>query len=142
MSKAQSLILQFVLFFMVGFLVFVSIGTFFKYQSDIFQQDVAKKSLDLTSNFFKSAILSQVDTCKGCDEAQYSIRLQNITAGYYMEILMDRLTGLSVKAIPEGKVSNSGIYNLNESFDMSGVGSSVKPINLTFSRTKNVLRVE
>ena len=141
MSKAQSLILQFIMFFMAGFIVFITVGSFFKYQSDLFRDDVANRSIDLVANYLSSAVISQVDSCKGCDYARYSLKLQNTTAGYFMEFSLGS-DGLTISTSPVNKEIVSDLYNLKDSIEMSGSGTSVEPINLTLRRTKNELRVE
>jgi len=142
MRKAQSLIVQFIIFFVMGFSLFVTVGTFFRVQSDAFRNDVANYTLGLTGSYFSSAIVNAIDTCKQCDYARYSLKIENATAGYFLEIGLNSKEGLNVRAVPGEKVFASYIYNFNESFNLSGLAASVKPISLTFSRTKNELGVE
>jgi hypothetical protein len=98
--------------------------------------------MELTSNYLSSAIVSQVSTCRQCDYAKYAIKLQNYTADYLMGVDMGGTGGLVVKTLPGEKSMSSSVYNLKYIMGMAGSVASVEPINLTFSRTKNVLRVE
>jgi len=142
MKKAQSLIYQFVIFFVMGFGLFVSIGLFFRVQSDTFRADVVNSSLGLTANYFSSAVISAVDTCKQCDFVRFPLKIENMTAGYFFEIGFDRKKGMNISAVPGDKTLISTVYNLNQSYNMIGKVASAKPITLTFRRTKNELRVE
>ena len=142
MSKAQSLIIQFIIFFVMGFTLFLTVGTFFKVQSDTFRNDVANYSIGLTGGYISSAAVSAVDTCKQCDYVRYYLKIENTTVGNFLEIGINSTEGLTVRLVPGEKIFSSRIYNFNESFNMSGLAASVKPINLTFSRTKNELEVK
>ncbi|HKZ45496.1 MAG TPA: hypothetical protein VJ343_02215 [archaeon] len=141
MRKAQSLIIQFVIFFMMGFVLFLGVGTFFKMQSDIFRDEIANSAVNLTGSYFSSAAVSAVDSCKQCDYVQYSLKIENFTADYVLEVKLDNLDELSVRAIPGGGRSVFDLHNFNESLNLLGSAPSVRPINLTFNRTKNELRV-
>jgi len=141
MRKAQSLIIQFIVFFMMGFSLFIGVGTFFKIQSDMFRDDIVNSTLGLTNSYFSLAAVSAVDSCKQCDYVQYSLKIENSTAEYMLEVGLDSSSGLNVKAVPRGKESSSPFHNFNESFDISGSAPSIRPISLTLNRTKNELRV-
>jgi len=140
MRKAQSLIIQFVLFFMIGFSLFLFVGNFFKYQSDVFRSDITDLNLKLTNSYLSSFVVNSVDSCKQCDFVQTSIKLENTTVGYFFEAGLSS-NGLSVSAMPGYKSFVSSVHNFNKSFSMAGKASSAQAINLTFSRTKNELEV-
>lgn len=141
MRKAQSVIVQFIIFFIAGFSLFLGIGLFLKLQSDIFKDDVTDSSLKLTNSYLSSLIITAVDSCKQCDYAKFSQKLESRTTDYFLEFELED-EGLGVLAVPGEKSFLSSIHNLNESFDLGGKGAAIKPINLTFSRTKNELRIE
>ena len=142
MKKAQSLVIQFVLFFVIGFTMFVVVGMSFKAQSDMFREDVVNYTLGLTGSYVSSAAISAVDTCKQCDFIEMSLKLENMTAGYFFQIELDNQTQMNVSAVPGGKSLRYNFYNFNESYNLTGRAASAKPITLTFNRTKNELRVE
>jgi len=142
MRKAQSLIVQFIIFFIAGFALFIGIGSFLKFQSDVFREDITDSSLELTNSYLSSLIVTSVDSCKQCDYAKFSQKLESRATDYFLEFKLGD-EGLNVSAVPGEKFYLSSIHNLNESFDtIVGKASSIKPINLTFSRTKNELRIE
>lgn len=141
MKKAQSLIIQFVFFFIMGFTLFIVIGLSFKAQSDMFREDVVDHMLGLTGSHISAAAVSAVATCRQCDYIEISLKLENMTAGYFFQMDLDK-AWMNVSAVPGGKSLPYNVYNFNESYNLTGRAASAKPITLTFNRTKNELRVE
>lgn len=141
MKKAQSLIIQFVLFFTMGFTLFVVIGLSFKAQADMFREEVVNQTLGLTGSYVSSAAVSAIDTCKQCDFIEISLRVENMTAGYFFQIELDNQNQMNVSAVPGGKSLQYNLYNFDQSYNLTGRVASAKPITLTFNRTKNELRV-
>ena len=141
MKKSQSLLIQFVLFFIIGFSLFLLIGNFFKYQSGLFRADIIDLSLKLTNSYFSSFAINSIDSCKQCDSVENSIKLESTTAGYFFEIILSS-EGLDVSTAPTHNSFVSSVHNLNESYDMDGKAVSAETITLTFSRTKNELEVK
>jgi len=142
MKKAQSLIIQFILFFIIGFGLFLTTGLFFKSQSDMFRADVLSSSLELTNSYLSSAFITLTSTCKQCDFIKISKEIENTTAGYILEFDLVNVQPKGLNVSTENDFFFSSVHNLNESFDMTGSSLSAKTIILTFSRTKNELRIE
>jgi len=142
-NKAQSLIIQFLLFFMIGFILFISIGTLFKNQSDALREDIINSSLKMTANFISSNAINIIDSCKQCDYVAVSMQLQNETANYILDLRLDNSV-LNV-SIPfwRGKYYTTNLHNLNysQSGNWSGHTASSQPLTLTYNRTKNELRI-
>lgn len=136
--KGQSLVIQFVIFFLIGFSLFLSVGSFFRYQSDLFRNDIISSSLNLSNSYISSNIITAVDSCKQCDYIRLNATIANLTAGYTIEINLKN-SGLNV-SIPY-KYFNSPVHNLNSSLILSGKSSSVQPIILTFNKNQNKLEV-
>jgi hypothetical protein len=136
--KGQSLVIQFIIFFLLGFSLFISVGSFFRYQSDLFRNDIISSSLGLANSYMSSLMITAVDSCKQCDYINLSAPISNLTAGYVIRMdLTD--SGLNV-SIPY-KFFNSTVHNLNSSLRLSGSSSSAQPITLTFNRNQNKLEV-
>ncbi|MEM7821547.1 MAG: hypothetical protein QXX38_01900 [Candidatus Aenigmatarchaeota archaeon] len=143
MKKAQSLIIQFVIFFMIGFTLFLTIGTFLKARSDIFREETLNYGMVGVSSYVSSLAINLFDYCKQCDFVRTSFRIENVTAGYFFELeFLNAGKGLRVLALPGGKYHISSIHNLNSSLLLSGKSISLKTITLTFDKTKNELRIE
>jgi hypothetical protein len=138
MKKAQSLIMQFVLFFIIGFTLFITIGSFFKSQSDAFRIESTEYNIRLANSYLSSFAIGLIDTCKSCDYASVQINVENTTAGYYFLNKLDT-QGLDISTSWGGLQSISSIHNLNSSVTLTGNSSSAKTIYLTFNRSQNVL---
>lgn len=141
MTKGQSVIMQFLIFFIIGFFIFITIGMFFKYQSDLFKQDIISSSLNLTNSYLSSVSIIMVDDCKECDFINLTLKVSNTSTGYPIEV---KFTGNSMlnTSIPTVSEQTTTIHNLNYSLKASGSSSSVKTIILTFNRTNNNLGVK
>lgn len=138
--KGQSLIIQFILFFIIGLALFLTVGNFFKLQFDVARSDIINSNLRIVSSYVSSTIINLVDSCKQCEYANVMLSLENKT-GYAVKVqLTNNPRGLNVST--ENKFYFSPIHNLNETFDMTGESSSFKTLSLTLNRTKNELRVE
>ena len=141
MRKGQSLVIQFVLFFIIGFTMFISIGNFFKLQSDGIRIDVGEFSTQLTSSYLNSRIVRMMDSCKECNFGNFSFRIENTSAGYYTLITAGPkwvLTEIS----PISKSTNSTIHNLLLSVNVKeGFASSAEPITITYNKTRNQLNL-
>jgi len=137
--KSQSLIVQFVLFFVIGLGIFLSLGNLFRFQSEIVRGDVINNSVKLTNSFLSSNIISAVDSCKQCDLVSTNIKLEKTVAGFFTEI---RLNNNRLNTSIDGQSFSSSIHNLNETIGISGEASSAKAITLMFNRTKNNLMIK
>jgi hypothetical protein len=138
--KGQTLIIQFVLFFIIGFSLFTSIAVFFKYQSDIFKNDITNYNIQLINSYFSATAISAAVTCKTCDFVNITTTTQNTTAGYFFEVGMTNL-GLNTTVPMAQQRVTSSVYNLNSSYVLSGFSPSIKPITITFNKIQNSLGV-
>ncbi len=136
--KSQSLIVQFILFFVIGLGIFLSLGNLFKFHSETIRGDVIDYSVKLTNSFISSAIISTVDSCKQCDSISTNMQLEKTIAGFFTEVELKN--GLNISA--GGKTFPSSIHNLNETIGIQpSKASSAKVITLTFDRTNNKLMI-
>lgn len=136
--KSQSLIVQFILFFLIGFSIFLAVGNIFKFQFFSTQSDIIDLSLKSINSYISSAVIVAVDSCKTCDTASISLNPEKTIAGSFYEIKFDN--GLNTST--DRKYSFSSIHLLNNSITIQqSKAVSVKPISLMFERTKNNLVV-
>ena len=138
--KGQTLIIQFILFFMIGFALFTSIGLFFKYQSDLLKEDVTNYNMRLINSYMSATALAEAVSCKQCDFANITVKIQNTTAGNFFEVGMNS-QGVNTTVPMSKKSIATSIYNLNSSYTLSGLSASVKPISITFTKSQNNSRV-
>jgi hypothetical protein len=140
--KGQSLVIQFVLFFIIGFTIFLSISNFFKIQSEALSSDALSYGLELTNSYLSSSTLNLITTCKTCTISNATINLANTTAGYYITARLGQSGLDTLTPYASKKIYTSTMHNINESVIVAAGGaSSAKPISLTYSRTKNQLEI-
>ena len=140
--KGQSLILQFVIFFIIGFTIFIGVSQLFSFQSDIFKGDVSIENLKLINSYIASLSVASVDSCKQCDYVNLTFKTMNTTAGNFFVTSLGSY-GINV-SIPFATNLQfiSSIHNLNESIQTGGSVISTKPLSLTFNKTENKLYIQ
>ncbi|MEM5794504.1 MAG: hypothetical protein QXS48_00265 [Candidatus Aenigmatarchaeota archaeon] len=136
MKKAQTYILQFVIFFVVGFIVFLGIGSLFRAQSDYFTSELAYRNAKLTSDYISSVAITLKNSCKECD---YSRIVTSSKTSYEFIIKAGRVWEI---ILVDGRRYLFSLHNLNSSIDSEGSAISTKPLTLTFSKIENKLMVE
>jgi len=142
-SKGQSGILQFVLFFLVGLAIFTAVGNFFRLQSDYVRNDVAVYSVEMINGYISSLAMSSIDTCKSCTSVERDVKLSDTTFGYILVISLDETNGLNVSTSPSHFAYLSPIHNLKCSIGtLEGTTYSTEPINLTYDRNQNKLEIK
>jgi hypothetical protein len=142
LSKGQSLIIQFIMFFLIGFTIFIGVSQFFRYQSDIFKDDVTRESLKIINSYFSSYAIASVASCKQCDEVNLTFKTANTTAGNFFEVSFGSYgANVTIPFVTNVKFI-SPAHNLNESFQLNGSVPSTRPITLTFNKMQNKLYIE
>ncbi|MFH8086508.1 MAG: hypothetical protein QW609_01640 [Candidatus Aenigmatarchaeota archaeon] len=136
MKKAQTYIIQFIIFFVVGFIVFLGIGTLFKAQLSHFTSDLAYKNAKLTSNYITSLAITLKNSCKECDYFRIAISQKT---NYEFIIKADKTWEI---ILPDGRKYSFSLHNLNHSIYSEGSAVLPKPLTLTFSKIENKLMVE
>jgi hypothetical protein len=137
--KAQSLITQFIIFFIIGLIIFLSVGNLFKFHTEVTREDIVNSSLKLTNSFISSAAITSMYTCKQCDTVSFNLQLEESVGGYFTEVKLNNVLNVSTIS----KYYSSSMHNINESVNIIPNNvSSTKPITLTFDRTKNNLMIK
>lgn len=136
MGKGQSLIIQFVLFFLIGLSVFLIIGNFFKYQNDVFRDAISVSSLKAMNSYISSmAVLLS----SGCDSdfSSVTVSLGNTSLGRPFDVVLEK----DMLVLISGNENySSTIYNLLSTYDGSGVAKS-GTITITLNKMNNKLSV-
>ena len=138
--KGQALIIQFLLFFLIGLSIFTALGNFFRSEQDAFLDVVLNSSIKLVNSYFSSHSLLIFTNCRECDSVVVEIRMKNTTAGHFLGIVFDR--GIEIEGIGSGKTYRSSAHNLNFSVNFTGNSLSFLPISLTYNKSKNYLEVK
>ena len=139
MSSGQSLVVQFILFFVIGLFLFIFIGNVFRAQSLLFREDVATAGRKLFGSYLSALIVTAYDSCKECDNVVIRGKIQNTTGSYFHQVQLSS-AGLRISSIPDGQTYQSSAHNLNAE-TWSGSAYSVKTIIFTLSKNQNNLVV-
>ena len=142
MIKGQSLVVQFVIFFLIGFAVYLMVSGFFNYQSELYRQDIVDSGVNLTASQLSSAVISLVEGCKACDQINMTLNMRNFTANYPLEIDFSS-SGFKMFVPVVEQTFESPIHNINSYLTIiDSVVLSTRPINLMFDKTQNKLEAE
>lgn len=140
MLKAQSLVIQFVIFFIIGLTIFIGVAQFFRFESDIFQSGASAESMNLVNSYFSSLMLTAYDACKQCDTVNINVKTANTTVGSYFVVSLGTY-GLNA-SIPNTDINSTTPYhNINYSVSANGFVISSRPIAITFNRAQNQLKL-
>ena len=139
--KSVSLIIQFVIFFSIGLTFFILVGNLFRFQSDVIKNDVLNFGSNLATKQMSAAAVYAIDTCKTCDNTTIRTEVKSITNLNPDVSLTTGGVMLSIDA--ENKQTLSSVHNLYFSVNfVPNKVSSVKPITLTYNKTKNNLVIK
>jgi hypothetical protein len=138
--KAQTIIVQFIIFFILSIIILSAVGYFFRLQSDILRGDIISSYRNLVNSYISAASTSLLDSCKMCDYGRIYFKLPNTTAGYYTEISFVNNQS-TVISQPDAVSSASSLHNLNYTLIFEGFSHSMKLIALTLEKDKNILEV-
>ena len=133
------MIIQFILVFIIGLIIFLVVGNLFKFHSEVTRDNIIDSSLKLTNSFISSVIITETATCKQCDYISVDLKTGEDIGGYFAEITLN--DSLNVSII--GKNFSSSMHNMKESIGITpSKASSTKTITLTFDRTKKELMIK
>jgi len=138
--KGVSLVVQFLLFFLIGLGLFTSIGGIFRTQSDIIREDVSEANRKLIGSYISSIAISMASNCKECNYSSVSLELEQTKANYIL-VLNFSSKGLQIFSEPEGRNTSASIHLLNNSLSLSRNASSYYPIILVLNGTSNQLNL-
>jgi hypothetical protein len=139
--KGQTLIVQFLLFFLIGLGLFVTIGGAFRLHSDLLREDIAKADRNLVGSYISSLAVSMVNSCKECDSITHTVKLEETTANYVTVLNLSN-QGLKVSSEPGEKIIITSLHNIKPPIELiDSSASSTKPIRLTYNREGNSLAI-
>jgi hypothetical protein len=141
LSKGQAFVLQFLMFFLIGLMLFISLGNFYKYESQNIRNQLRELSVEMINSYMSSLVVSSVGGCSDCGVVEHKLKLRRTYAGNFIEMDLD-YDGLLVKTAPTGAEFLSSMNNLNSSLDITqSSASSIKTINLTYDKNQNKLEI-
>jgi hypothetical protein len=143
MRKGQSLAVEFILFFLISFSLFSTISFFFYNQNLFFKKRVGDASINLVNDIVSTNLVN-ILSCKSCKSAIINDDLQSKVGDFYYNITLTK-NGLSTSLITEKTYfKNSNIFNINETFDLSGQTISENKkieINYTSDNIKKIIGI-
>lgn len=142
MTKAQSFIVEFILFFMISFSLFSIISFYFYNQTQYFKHRIGESTSQLINDLLSTEIMSSF-RCKACDSLSTQEDIPSRIGDYYYEIKLND-QGLNTNLLSEKPYSKQGtIFNLNETFTLSGESSSEnKRIEIKINNVDKIIEVK
>jgi len=141
--KAQSFIIEFILFFLISFSIFSTISYFFVNQSTYLRRTVGGTNLDLINNFLTIHILKSAN-CNACKEVKVSEEIPSRVGGEYYKIELTK-KGLNTTLLTTPFFNESSMVKLNETFDPSTsfnqTTSENKRIEIKINNTDKIIEV-
>lgn len=139
--KGQSQIIQFILFFMIGLALFLTIGGVFRGRLDFFAEDIADQNRKTINGYFSGLMVEELVSCKECDNVNLTTKLSNTTAGSFTQVGLNS-TYLTTLSQPGAKQFSGKAHNLLAYLSgAGGLATSNRPIVLSYSKNQNILRV-
>jgi len=140
-TKGQSQVIQFVLFFMIGLALFISISGTFRGRIDVFTDDIADQNRKTINSYFSALSVKELVSCKECDNINITTKISNTTAGAFTQVWLNT-THLVTITQPGAARYATTMHNLTRGLvDAGGLQISSKPIILSYNKTQNILRI-
>jgi len=115
MKKGQSLIIEFILFFLISFSLFAVFSSLFFNQNEFFKERIGDKLIGTVNNLISIHIIRGI-TCKSCDSIEIYEDLPSKIGGYYYRANLIQL-GLNTTLISRKLYSSRNpLFNLNKTF--------------------------
>jgi len=143
MEKGQSFIIEFILFFMISFSLFITISVFFYNQNTFFEKRVGNKTSELVNNIVSTDIIKGVN-CKSCNKVLITESIPSKLGGFFYKIQLNN-NGLNMTLISlEYFSEQTPVFNLNETYDFlnSESMSENKIIGIKINNDEKEIEVE
>lgn len=93
--KSQVVVVQFVIYFLIGFLIFTMMLNFLYYSETFLRKDLSYKYEKFIANLISSSAIFLIKNCEAC-ELETTVSLKNITKRTFL-ITIDNLSNLKVE---------------------------------------------
>mgnify|MGYP001626387405 CR=1 FL=1 len=150
--KAQTQVIQFVLFFLLSFSIFSLILNFFYSSSFSFQDRILAFQREALASYVSSYATYLWENCQYCNYSSFIIPIPSKLSENYHDVYFSNNI-LYVKSQPLGKDFSSSLHNINESTTFSGFFSSASVYsyqglngtfalaNFSFNKTQNKFNI-
>lgn len=117
--KAQTFIVEFILFFAVSFSLFTTISYIFYNQNTYYNERIGNSLSELVNDIISMKMLKAVE-CKACDNSTITETIPSKMGGFFYEISLNQ-KGLNTTLFSSQHLSKkSTTFNLNETFTLFG----------------------
>ena len=141
-AKGQSQIIQFMMFFMIGLAMFLTIGGVFRGRLDFFSSDISEENRKLVATYFSSLAIQSIVSCKECDDVNITTKISNTTAGSFTQVLLAGPNIVTSTQPGGASTYTTSAHNiLSVLTAASGSAISAKPIILSYSNNQKVLEL-
>jgi len=123
MSKAQSFIVEFLLFFMVSFSLFATISFYFYNQNIYYKGKVGNTTAELINDIVLTHIIKSA-TCKSCDQVTITEEIPSKIGGIFYTVNLEKSAINTTLMREKSSFVETPIFNLNETLFFSGTSTS------------------
>ncbi|MDI6826128.1 MAG: hypothetical protein QMD36_02955 [Candidatus Aenigmarchaeota archaeon] len=123
MRKAQSFIVEFVLFFMISFSLFAAISYLFYSQNIYYKKKVGETTSDLVNDLILTHIIEGIN-CKACDEVMITEEIPSKIGGIFYVVKLNNSVINTTLMTEKTSFKETPIFNLNETLFFSGTSKS------------------
>jgi hypothetical protein len=119
MKKAQSFIVEFVIFFMISFSLFAAISFLFYNQNIYYKKRIGETTSDLVNDLILTHIIKGID-CNSCDEIIVTEEIPSRIGGIFYVVRLNNSIINTSLSIEKTSFKETPIFNLNETLFFSG----------------------
>ncbi len=138
--KGQSLIMQFVLFFTVGFSIFLGLSNLFSFYFERTKKNIVQLNRENIAEYISSIATIETIASNKHDFIRYRFNLRNTTTEYFFETELSK-DGLKVISTPDFNEYKTSINNLNYTINelVGFFPSAIKHGQLVYDKRLNKL---
>jgi len=123
MKKAQSFIVEFVIFFMISFSLFAAISFLFYNQNIYYKKRVGETTSDLVNDLVLTHIIQGIN-CKSCSEVIVTEEIPSRIGGIFYVVKLNTSVINTTLSIEKTSFKETPIFNLNGTLFFSGSSNS------------------
>ncbi len=123
MSKAQSFIVEFILFFMISFSLFTAISYYFYSQNIFYKGKVGTTTAELINDIVATNIIKGLN-CKSCDRVTITEEIPSKIGGIFYVVKLDKHVINTTLMREKSSFVETSIFNLNGTLFFSGSSTS------------------
>ncbi len=140
--KGQTIIVEFVLFFLISFSLFITISFIFYNQNVNLNQKVGSSLLDSINNIVATNVIKGAG-CRGCDNITIKEHVPSKLGGFFYTSSLNK-QNLNNTLLSEKSISKtSAIFNMNETYNQTGnAKSESKIVEITINNIEKKISVK